>query len=97
MPSRCPTCGSNVVQIVTGTGASRYVMCAGCGRERPSCGRKRRRGIRRMIARRAGAADRRPAPRRRAGRCATPSRPGRSSWAAMSEISNRASDKPEPC
>jgi uncharacterized Zn finger protein (UPF0148 family) len=35
MPSRCPTCGSNVVQIVTGTGASRYVMCAGCGREAP--------------------------------------------------------------
>ena len=35
MPSRCPTCGSNVVQIVTGTDASRYVMCAGCGREAP--------------------------------------------------------------
>ena len=35
MPSRCPTCGSNVVQIVAGTGASRYVMCAGCGQEAP--------------------------------------------------------------
>ena len=35
MPSRCPTCGSNVVQIVTGTDASRYVMCAGCGQEAP--------------------------------------------------------------
>ena len=35
MPSRCPTCGSNVVQIVAGTDASRYVMCAGCGQEAP--------------------------------------------------------------
>ena len=35
MPSRCATCGSNVAQIVAGTGASRYVMCAGCGQEAP--------------------------------------------------------------
>ena len=30
MESNCPTCGSNVVQILTGTNGSRYVMCMGC-------------------------------------------------------------------
>ena len=30
MESNCPTCGSNVVQILTGTHGSRYVMCVGC-------------------------------------------------------------------
>lgn len=30
MESNCPTCGSNVVQILTGTHGSRYVMCMGC-------------------------------------------------------------------
>jgi hypothetical protein len=30
MQSNCPTCGSNVVQILTGTHGSRYVMCMGC-------------------------------------------------------------------
>jgi formate dehydrogenase maturation protein FdhE len=30
MESNCPTCGSNVVQILIGTRGSRYVMCMGC-------------------------------------------------------------------
>ena len=30
MKSNCLTCGSNVVQILTGTHGSRYVMCMGC-------------------------------------------------------------------
>lgn len=30
MESNCPLCGSNVVQILTGTHGSRYVMCMGC-------------------------------------------------------------------
>jgi hypothetical protein len=30
MDSNCSTCGSNTVQILTGTRGSRYVMCMGC-------------------------------------------------------------------
>jgi hypothetical protein len=30
MEINCPKCGSNVAQILMGTGDSHYVMCLGC-------------------------------------------------------------------
>ena len=30
MEINCPKCGSNVAQILLGTGDSHYVMCLGC-------------------------------------------------------------------
>jgi len=79
------------VQIVTGTDASRYVMCAVAGEKRPSCGQKWRRGIRRIFV---GALEQEIVAAHddefRTLRDALSA--GALPWAAMSKISNRASD-----